>query len=242
MKAKSREAAKTKVAKAKAGKRKAGKAKAAKVRGAAGTRTKATRRPASRGKGPAKTAKGPGKSVKARRNATSSTSGEVQLVTKPSEIDRVGRVWVLHFPRFGKEGEHFHTYGQLTPYFEGLTKGKLLGTRCVNPKCPVSHGHGELWLPPRADCPDCHQPMEWGEIRSPSGYIYTFTKVERGGTGLEIETPYYQIDVKIPGVCTIVKSWLVDRKPIKIGDRVRARFRKGREATHTCLDLSFELE
>ncbi|MFN8178987.1 MAG: hypothetical protein U0167_13740 [bacterium] len=206
---------------------KAGKTKAAKA--------KAGRRPASRAKAPAENAKG-------KRNAPASTSGGARLVTKPSEIDRVGRAWVLHFPRFGKEGEHFHTYGQLTPYFEGLTKGKLLGTRCVNPKCPVSHGHGELWLPPRADCPDCHQPMEWGEIRSPSGYIYTFTKVERGGTGLEIETPYYQIDVKIQGVCTIVKSWLVDRRPIKIGDRVRARFRTGRDATHTCLDLSFELE
>jgi hypothetical protein len=48
--------------------------------------------------------------------------------------------------------------------------------------------------------------------------------------------------VKIEGVCTILKSYLLDRRPIKIGDRVRARFRTGPEATHTCLDLCWELE
>jgi uncharacterized OB-fold protein len=170
------------------------------------------------------------------------TKGRVRLRTRPSEIDRVKGAWILHFPRFGKEGEHFHTYGQLTPYFEALKKGRLLGTRCVNAKCPVAKGRGELWLPPRADCPDCHQPMEWAPVPDARGYIYTFTKVERGGTGLEIETPYYQVDVKIPGVATIVKSWLLDRKPIRIGDRVRAVFRKGPDATHTCLDLCFELD
>ena len=98
-----------------------------------------------------------------------------------------------------------------------------------------------MWLPPRADCPDCHQPMVWQEIRDAKGYVYAFTYVERGGTGLEIECPYYQIDVKMEGVGTIVKSYLADRKPIKIGDKVRALFRTGREATNTCLDLYFEL-
>ncbi len=116
-----------------------------------------------------------------------------------------------------------------------------MATRCVNAGCPISKGSGELWLPPRADCPDCHQPMSWEQVKKPEGSIYAFTYVERGGTGLEIECPYYQIDVKIEGVGTILKSYLVDRKPIKTGDRVRARFRKGKEATHTCLDLSWEL-
>lgn len=165
----------------------------------------------------------------------------VELKTTLSKIDIVGESWILHFPRFGEDGTHYHTYGMLTPYFRGLTEGKLLGTKCVSPKCPISKGKGELWLPPRADCPDCHQPMVWEEIMDPRGYIYTYTYVERGGTGLEIECPYYQIDVKLDGVCTIVKSYLSDRKPIKIGDKVRARFRTGKEATHTCLDLYWEL-
>ena len=156
---------------------------------------------------------------------------------KPSQIDVVGEAWVLQVPRLGAEGTHYHTYGLLTPYFKGLTNGQLLATRCVNPACPISKGNGELWLPPRADCPDCCQPMVWSEIKDPRGYIYTYTYVERGGTGLEIPCPYYQIDVKLEGVCTIVKSYLDGAGPVKIGDRVKARFRTGKAATHTCLDL-----
>ncbi|MEW5702607.1 MAG: OB-fold domain-containing protein [Candidatus Zixiibacteriota bacterium] len=168
-------------------------------------------------------------------------SDRVALKTTPSEITVKGDAWILHFPRFGKEGTHLHTYGLLTPYFKGLTEGKLLGTKCTNPRCPIYKGKGELWIPPRADCPDCHQPMVWEEVKDPKGYIYAYTYVERGGTGLEIECPYYQIDVKLDGVCSIVKGYLVNRKPIKIGDRVRARFHAGNDATHTCLDVYWEL-
>lgn len=215
-------------------------------------RAKAKARPTTKRAAKAKTRKTPRAKVKAKATRKVEPKGrpwralgtprQVTLHTKPSEIDAVGDAWILHFPRFGKEGEHLHTYGLLTPYFRGLTQGTLMATRCVNPKCPISNGRGELWLPPRADCPDCHQPMTWDEIVQPRGYVYSFTKVERGGTGLEIDTPYYQIDVKMPGVCTIVKSYLVDRTPIKIGDKVRARFRTGKDATRTCLDLFFELE
>jgi uncharacterized OB-fold protein len=165
----------------------------------------------------------------------------VKLKTTPSKVTSEGDAWVVQLPRFGEDGTHFHTYGLLTPYFKGLTEGKLLATRCVNAKCPISKGESELWLPPRADCPDCHKPMKWEEVKETTGYIYTYTFVERGGTGLEIECPYYQIDVKMNGVGTIVKSYLADRKPIKIGDKVKACFRTGKEATHTCLDLYFEL-
>jgi len=168
-------------------------------------------------------------------------SGSTPRVYEPASIDRIGEAWVVHIPRFGEEGTHFHTYGLLTPYFEGLAEGRLVGTRCVEPTCPVSKGAGELWLPPRADCPDCHRRMTWHELSNPTGYVYTYTYVERGGTGLEIPCPYYQIDVKLDGVCTIVKSYLDGPGPIQIGDRVRACFRAGASATHTCLDLYWQL-
>jgi len=170
-------------------------------------------------------------------------SDRVELKTEKSKVEEKDGAWVLTWPRVGDErGDHSHTYGLLTPYFKGLVEGKLMGTRCTNPKCPVYKGKGEIWLPPRADCPDCHAPMEWVEVKDLEGYIYTYTFVERGGTGLEIECPYYQIDVKLPGVCSIVKSWLINRdKKIKIGDKVRAGFRTGKDATNTCLDLYWEL-
>jgi hypothetical protein len=83
--------------------------------------------------------------------------------------------------------------------------------------------------------------MVWEEVENLEGYIYAYTLVERGGTGLEIECPYYQVDVKLPGVCTIAKSYLIDRAPIKVGDKVRVGFRTGGEATRTNLDMYFEL-
>jgi len=160
---------------------------------------------------------------------------------QPATIDEIGGAWVVHLPRFGEEGTHFHTYGLLTPYFAGLTEGRLMATRCVNPRCPVAKGHGDMWLPPRADCPDCHQPMEWVRVEKPEGYVYAYTYVERGGTGLELPCPYYQIDVKIPGVGTILKSYLDGPGPVRIGTKVRAAFRTGEDATHTCLDLYWTL-
>jgi uncharacterized OB-fold protein len=168
-------------------------------------------------------------------------SDKVKLNTTPAKITQEGDAWILHFPRFGEEGQHYHSYGLLTPYFKGLTEGKLMATKCTNGGCPIGTGNGEMWLPPRADCPDCHQPMEWVEVEDLEGYIYAYTYVERGGTGLEVECPYYQVDVKLPGVGTIAKSYLVDRKPIKIGDKVRVKFRTGAEATNTSLDMYFEL-
>ena len=173
-------------------------------------------------------------------STTTTTTPAVSRI-EPSTVHEEKGAWVLENPRFGREGTHFHTYGRLTPYFIGLAEGQLMATRCVNEKCPISKGKGDLWLPPRADCPDCHQEMAWKQVENTTGYIYTYTYVERGGTGLEIACPYYQIDVKLGGVGTIVKSYLNDPGPIRIGDRVRACFRTGEMATHTALDLYFEL-
>lgn len=170
-------------------------------------------------------------------------SDKVKFVGEPSRIKEDGDKWILIWPRAGGDiGAHRHTYGQLTPYFKGLKEGRLLATYCTNPGCPIGQGDGDMWLPPRAECPDCSHTMEWKEIPNPViGEIYTYTWVKRGGTGLEIETPYHQIDVWLPGVGSIFKGYLVDRKDIKIGDKVVARFRTGEDATHTSLDIYWEL-
>ena len=74
-------------------------------------------------------------------------SNKVVLKTSPAVMTQEKDAWVVQLPRFGQEGNHFHTYGLLTPYFKGLTEGKLMATKCVNGKCPIDHGTGELWLP-----------------------------------------------------------------------------------------------
>jgi hypothetical protein len=57
-------------------------------------------------------------------------------VKKPKEVKFIGKVAhvrqtkpaiVIDFPR---SLNHVHTYGLLSPFFEGLTKGELRATRC----------------------------------------------------------------------------------------------------------------
>ena len=47
---------------------------------------------------------------------------------------------------------HIHTYGGEAPFFESLSKGKLLATRCDNPDCEFK---GTVYIPYRIHCPDC---------------------------------------------------------------------------------------
>ncbi len=166
------------------------------------------------------------------------TDNTVKFIGEVSKVSEQNGAWVIEWPR---SATHFHTYGKLTPYFKGLAEGKLMVTRCVNAGCPIAKGNGETWLPPRADCPDCHAPMQWHEVPKPIvGKVYSYTYVKRGGTGLEIETPYYQIDVELEGCCTIPKGYLLDvgREP-KIGMKVTPVFRT-KDPTHTSLDIAWK--
>lgn len=156
----------------------------------------------------------------------------VRFIGESSRVEKADPAIVVEWPR---TLVHHHSYGQLSKFFKGLTEGKLLATRCINPKCLIPDK--KLWIPPRADCPDCHMPMEWQELPKPIiGEVYAFTGVEYPGEGIEISTPYWQIDVKIAGVDnTIPKSYLLYGEPY-IGMKVRAGFRT-RKPTNTILDL-----
>ncbi len=148
----------------------------------------------------------------------------------PQKVRQTEPAMVIDFPR---SLSHIHTYGLLSPFFKGLKQGKLLATRCTNPNCPEKR----RWLPPRADCPDCYERMEWEELPQPViGTIYTYTMVDYAGTGVELKTPYWQIDVELPDTATVMKGYLLHGKP-EIGMKVKAQFRTGEEASHTILDM-----
>ena len=152
-----------------------------------------------------------------------------KYIGRPTKVLQSGPALVIEWPR---SLAHRHTYGKLSPFFKGLTEGRLLATRCVNPEC----GEHRLWLPPRADCPDCNQPMTWEELPQPViGTVHTYAHVEYAGAGIELTTPYFQIDVELPGVCTIFKSYLQYGTP-EIGMKVQARFRT-EDHTNTILDI-----
>jgi len=157
---------------------------------------------------------------------------KTKYIGTPLEIMEDDVAMVVYTPR---SGVHRHTYGKLSPFFRALKKGKLMATKCVNPECPEKR----MWLPPRADCPDCNQPMDWVEIPQPIiGTIHTFAEIVYPGAGIELETPYYQIDVELPGVCTIFKGYLTSGTA-KIGMKVKAAFNT-KNPSNTILDIFWE--
>jgi uncharacterized OB-fold protein len=175
--------------------------------------------------------------AKKQRDATSSDPARehpsggtrrTQFIGKPAPIRETDPAMVIEWPR---TLTHVHTYGMLSPFFEGLKKGELRATRCPNQECEEDR----LWIPPRAHCPDCHTEMVWETLSDPViGTIYSYAEVVYAGTGIELSTPYWQVDVEIPGLATIPKSYLLYGKP-EIGMKVKAEFRT-QEPTNTVLD------
>ncbi len=157
---------------------------------------------------------------------------ETGFIGKVTKIRQKEPATVIEWPR---SLTHVHTYGMLSPFFEGLRKGELRATLCPNKNCPENR----LWIPPRAHCPDCHTEMVWKALPNPViGRIYTFTEVVYAGTGIELSTPYWQVDVEIPGLATIPKSYLLYGKPY-IGMKVKAGFRT-KNPSNTVLDYYWE--
>jgi uncharacterized OB-fold protein len=78
--------------------------------------------------------------------------------------------------------------------------------------------------------------MTWEELPQPViGTVHTYARVEYAGAGIELTTPYFQIDVELPGVCTIFKGYL-QYGTAKIGMKVKADFRT-EDSTNTILDI-----
>jgi uncharacterized OB-fold protein len=159
---------------------------------------------------------------------TSPLTKGVRFIGRATKFRQTEPAAVIEWPR---SITHVHTYGMLSPFFKGLREGRLMATRCPNEKCPEKR----LWIPPRAHCPDCHAEMRWEDLPNPViGTIHTFTEVVYAGAGIELSTPYWQVDVEIPGLATIPKSYLLYGKPT-IGMKVKAEFRT-KHPTNTVLD------
>ena len=152
-----------------------------------------------------------------------------EYIGTPQPVRHTDPAFVIEWPR---ALTHVHTYGLLSPFFEALKEGRLLATRCVNAEC----AENRRWLPPRADCPDCLERMQWEEVEQPViGEVYSFTMVDYAGIGVELKTPYWQIDVELPDMATVPKGYLLHGKP-EIGMKVKAEFRTA-EPTNTILDM-----
>lgn len=129
---------------------------------------------------------------------------------------------------------HYHTYGGLSPFFQGLIEGKLLGTRCT------SCANAQIWLPPRVDCPDCWSKMTWQEVNTNEAKVYTYSVTNYPGAGFKATVPCPLISLEIPGVYTKFMSYLSEYgegEPY-IGMKVKPKFRT-KKPTYTILDISW---
>ncbi len=132
---------------------------------------------------------------------------------------------------------YVHTYGGEAVFFESLSKGKLLATRCDNPKCEAK---GSIFQPFRIYCPDCLAKctvIDMTDMAKKSATVHTFMVCERSGAFNALDKPIRFINVEFKEVCTILMSYLLIGEP-HIGMKVAPVF-KYYNPTYTILDLSW---
>ncbi|MBU0528262.1 hypothetical protein KKF86_00670 [bacterium] len=132
---------------------------------------------------------------------------------------------------------YIHMYGGEASFFNSLKDGKLLGTRCENPKCEHT---GTIHVPFKIHCPDClkrNTIVDITKIAKKSATVHTFMVTERTGAFNTLEKPIRFINIEFEGVSTILMSYLPVGEP-KIGMRVLPIFQT-KNPTFTILDLAW---
>ena len=130
------------------------------------------------------------------------------------------------------EIDYIHSYGENSPFFAGLAKKQILGTKCV--RCKTK------FATPRMSCMQCGGGCDW--FRLPKrGRVHSWTKCYFGSEAFLKETPYFLVLVEFPGVNTLMLSRLKnikDEKQVTIDMEVEAHFT--RKPKYQVTDLWFE--
>jgi uncharacterized OB-fold protein len=132
---------------------------------------------------------------------------------------------------------YIHAYGGESIFFESLSEGKLMATRCDNKECEST---GSVFEPFRIHCPDClvkNTVIDLTDIAKNTSKIHTFMICERSGAFNTLSTPIKFINIEFDGVATILMSYLSVGEP-EIGMRVVPIFNT-KNPTYTILDLSW---
>ncbi len=128
----------------------------------------------------------------------------------PFRIDPITTHWTYQI-------NYRHSYAQDSAFFDGLTKGKLLGSACT--ACP------KKYATPRGHCMACGAKTQWAPLPS-AGKIHTFTRCYYGGESFQKELPYTLIMVEFEGFDTLFLSRLKEAESVRIGMAVKAKFIK----------------
>jgi len=130
---------------------------------------------------------------------------------------------------------YVHSYGGEAIFFESLSKGRLMASRCDNPEC---ESHGSLFIPFRIHCPDClfrNNPFDITDKAKENATVHTFMITERTGAFNTLPKPVKFVNVEFEGVPTILMGPLAVGEP-KIGMKVIPIFKK-KDPTFTILDI-----
>ena len=132
---------------------------------------------------------------------------------------------------------YIHSYGGEAPFFESLSQGQLLATRCDNEDC---ENKGSIYQPFRIFCPDClskNTVFDMTSLAKTSAKIYTFMICERSGAFNILNKPIKFINITFEGVATILMSYLSIGEP-EFEMKVVPIF-KTLDPTYTIVDLSW---
>jgi uncharacterized OB-fold protein len=163
--------------------------------------------------------------------------GDFHRLEQNLPIRNADEGWKLVGVTKPRDMTYVHTYGGEAVFFESLSKGRLMATKCENPKCEAK---GSIFQPFRIHCPDCLEKcavLDMTDLAKETATIHTFMVCERSGAFNVLDKPIKFINIEFKGVPTILFSYLLIGDP-RIGMRVQPVF-KYYNPTYTILDLSW---
>ena len=166
--------------------------------------------------------------------------GNFHHISPTTPIRDADHNWRLLGVTNPRDMTYMHSYGGEAVFFESLSKGKLLATRCDHPDCEST---GTTYLPFRIHCPDCltkNSIVDITDIAKATATIHTYMVCERSGAFNVLDKPITFINLQFEGIPTILMSYLLMGEP-EFGLRVRPIF-KTTAPTYTILDLSWVVE
>ena len=163
--------------------------------------------------------------------------GTFHHLTPNTPIRNADDGWKLLGVTNPRDMTYIHSYGGEAVFFEALSRGQLLATRCDNPQCEEKD---TVFIPFRIHCPDClgkNTVIDLTDIAKKTSRVHTFMVCERSGAFNVLEKPIKFINIEFDGVSTILMSYLALGEP-EIGMQVVPIF-KTTGPTYTILDLSW---
>ena len=163
--------------------------------------------------------------------------GSFHHLTPNTPIRNANDGWKLLGVTNPRDMTYMHSYGGEAIFFESLSQGKLMASRCDSKGCDSL---GTIYQPFRIHCPDClgkNTVIDMTENAKKSARIHTFMVCERSGAFNSLDKPIKFINIEFDGVATILMSYLSIGEP-SFGMRVVPIF-KTSGPTFTILDLSW---